>query len=74
MELAIRSVGNSAGIVLPKEVLNHLSVNKGDKLYLNKTEGGGYKLTSYNEEFANQIIMAEEIMREDRDILKALSK
>jgi putative addiction module antidote len=73
MELSIRSIGNSAGVVLPKEVLNRLRVGKGDKLYLIETEGG-YKLTPYNEEFAKQMSIAEDIMREDRDILKALAK
>ena len=73
MELVIRSIGNSAGVVLPKEVLNHLRVGKGDKLYLIETEDG-YKLTPYNEEFAKQMRIAEDIMREDRDILKALAK
>ena len=56
-----------------KEVLNHLRVDKGDKLYLTEIEDG-YKLTPYNEEFAKQMRIAEDIMREDRDILKALAK
>ena len=73
MELAIHSIGNVAGVVLPKEVLTRLSVGKGDKLYLIETEDG-YKLTPYNEEFAKQMRIAEDIMREDRDILKALAK
>ena len=60
-------------MVLPKELLNRLRVGKGDKLYLIETEDG-YKLTPYNEEFAKQMRIAEDIMREDRDILKALAK
>ncbi len=62
MELAICSIGNSTGIVLPQEVLNRLQVGKGDKLYLIETEDGGYKLTSHNENFAMQMQMAEDIM------------
>ena len=73
MELAIRSIGNSAGLVLPKEVLNRLRAVKGDKLYLIESEDG-YKLTPYNEKFAKQMSIAEDIMHEDRDILKALAK
>ena len=73
MELSIRSIGNSAGVVLPKEVLTRLRVGKGDKLYLIETEDG-YKLTPYNEEFVKQMRIAEDIMREDRDILEALAK
>ncbi len=46
MELAIRSMGNSAGVVLPKEVLNRLRVGKGDKLYSLETEEG-FKFSAF---------------------------
>ena len=71
--LKITTVGNSAGVVLPKEVMEKLRVSKGDVLYLVE-EKDGYRLTPYNEEFVEQMETAEEIMREDRDVLKVLSK
>lgn len=71
--LKITTVGNSAGVVLPKEVLEKLRVSKGDKLYLVE-EPGGYRLTPYDEEFVDQMNAAEDIMREDRDVLKVLAK
>ncbi|MCP4600099.1 MAG: AbrB/MazE/SpoVT family DNA-binding domain-containing protein [Proteobacteria bacterium] len=71
--LKITTVGNSAGIILPKDVLERLKVSKGDRLYLIE-EKDGYKLTPYDKEFVDQMEQAEEIMREDRDVLKVLAK
>ncbi len=71
--LKITTVGNSAGIILPKDVLERLKVSKGDRLYLIE-EKDGYKLTPYDKEFVEQMEQAEEIMREDRDVLKVLAK
>ncbi len=71
--LKVTTVGNSAGVVLPKDVLEKLRVSKGDLLYLVE-EPDGYKLTPYNKEFVDQMEVAEDIMREDRDVLKVLSK
>jgi len=67
------SIGNSAGIVLPKEVLARLNVKKGDTLYL--TEGPqGIRLVPFDEEFARQMEAAREIMRENRDVLQRLAE
>ena len=72
-ELKVITIGNSTGVVLSKEVMARLRVSKGDKLYAVETPNG-IELTAYNPEFANQMDMAEEIMREDRDVLKKLAK
>jgi putative addiction module antidote len=69
----ITAIGNSAGVILPKEVLDRLRVSKGDELHLVE-EPDGYKLTPYNREFAKQVDEAEKIMREDRDVLKVLAE
>ena len=71
--LKITTVGNSAGVVLPKEVLEKLRVSKGDFLYLVE-EPDGFKITPYDKAFVDQMEEAEKIMREDRDVLKVLSK
>jgi putative addiction module antidote len=71
--LKVTTVGNSVGVVLSKEILGKLRVNKGDMLYAIETENG-IELTPYNPEFAMQMDMAETIMREDRDILKKLAE
>lgn len=72
-ELKVTSIGNSAGIVLPKDLLAKLRVKKGDKLFAVETPSG-IELSSYDPEFAVQMNAAETIMREDRDILKKLAK
>jgi len=71
--LKVTTVGNSAGVILPKEILERLRVSKGDVLYLVE-EPDGFKLTPYNKEFVEQMDMAEDIMREDKDVLKVLAK
>ncbi|HEV2851198.1 MAG TPA: AbrB/MazE/SpoVT family DNA-binding domain-containing protein [Thermoanaerobaculia bacterium] len=72
-KLKVMTVGNSTGVVLPKEVLSRLKVEKGDVLYLTETPDG-YKITPYDEEFARQMEAAERVMRENRDVLRELAK
>ncbi len=67
------AVGNSTGIILPKEIVQRLRVEKGDMLYLVETPDG-IELTPYDREFAEQMEAAENIMREDRDVLKKLAE
>lgn len=69
----IIAIGNSAGIILPKEILARLNVKKGDSLYI--TEGSqGIRLVPFDEEFATQMEAAREVMRENRDVLKKLAE
>ncbi|MEX0814165.1 MAG: AbrB/MazE/SpoVT family DNA-binding domain-containing protein [Dongiaceae bacterium] len=71
--LKLTTVGSSTGFIVPKEVLTRLKLKKGDVLYLTETPDG-YRLTPYNPEFARQMELAERIMQEDRDVLRALAK
>ena len=71
--LKITKIGNSAGIILPKEVLARLRVDIGDDIYLSET-ADGLRVTASDPEFAALMDMAEGIMRKDRDILKVLAK
>jgi putative addiction module antidote len=71
--LKVTTVGNSAGVVLPREVLERLRVEKGDVLYVLETPNG-VELTPYNPEFAGQMEAAERVMREDRDVLRKLGE
>jgi putative addiction module antidote len=67
------AIGNSAGIILPKETLARLNVQKGDSLYL--TEGPeGVRITPFDQEFASQMEAAREVMRENRDVLQRLAE
>lgn len=71
--LKLTTVGNSVGVILPKEVLEKLRVSKGDTLYAVETPNG-IELTPYNPEFAKQMELAEKVMREDRDVLRKLAE
>ena len=71
--LKITTVGNSAGVVLPRELLEQLRVGKGDTLYVLDTPNG-VELTPYDPRFAEQMDTAEQIMHEDRDALRKLGE
>lgn len=73
MKLKITSIGNSAGVILPKELLARLRLNKGDELYAVETPDG-IRLTAFDPELAAQMEVAERIMREDRAVLRKLAK
>jgi putative addiction module antidote len=69
----LTTVGNSTGIVLPKDVLARLRVERGDLLYITDTPDG-IELRPYDPEFARQMEIAERLMRENRDVLKKLAE
>ena len=71
--LKITTIGNSAGVVLPREILSRLRVNKGDLLYAHETPNG-IELTPYDPELGKQMEAAEKVMREDRDALRKLGE
>ena len=74
LTLKVTTVGASAGFILPKEALAHLKARKGDSLYLTDTPDGGYRLTPYDPEFERQMHLAEDIMHDDREVLRQLAK
>jgi putative addiction module antidote len=71
--LKLTTIGNSTGVVLPKEVLQRLRVEKGDNLYMLETPNG-IELVPYDPAFVTQLEVAERVMREDRDVLKKLAE
>jgi putative addiction module antidote len=72
-KLKIRKFGNSAGVILPKNLLVRLRVGEGDTLYATDAPEG-VRLTAANPDFEATMAAAEKIMREDRDILRVLAK
>jgi putative addiction module antidote len=71
--LKITKIGNSAGVILPKELLARLRVGVGDTLYVTEAPDG-IRITTGDPDFAKQMEVLEQIMREDRDILRVLAK
>lgn len=73
MKLKITTVGNSAGVILPKELLARLRLEKGDALYAIELPDG-IKLTPFDPNLAEQMEVAERIMRKRRALLKKLAE
>jgi putative addiction module antidote len=69
----ITTVGNSVGIVLPKEVLGRLHVEKGDTVYITDAPDG-VRLSPYDPEFSRTLEVMEQVMRENRDVLRKLAE
>ena len=73
LKVKVTAIGNSMGIVLPKEALTKLKADKGDVLYL--VEGpDGLTLTPYQQDFDAQMRVAEKVMKKYRNALHALAK
>ena len=58
LELKLRKIGNSVGVVLPKEALARLNADDGDALYLTESTDGGFRVTATNPEFARKMKVA----------------
>ena len=71
--LKLTQIGNSVGVILPKEVLARLKLSKGDTLYVTETPDG-IALTPYDPSFEAQVELGREFMREYRDTFRALAK
>ena len=74
VELKLRKVGNSVGLVLPKEALARLNVEEGDAVYLTETTDGGFRVTANNPGFVEKMKVAERLSRRYRHALKELAK
>jgi putative addiction module antidote len=73
IEVKVTQIGNSLGIVLPKEALTHLGVEKGDRLTLVEQPGGIF-ISGLDPDFAKTIEIAEEGMRRYKNALTELAK
>lgn len=71
--LKLTQIGNSTGVVLPKEALEKLRVEKGDVIYLTETPEG-YSLTSYNQDLEDQMKAMQSVMKQYRNTLRELAK
>jgi len=69
----VTTVGSSVGIVLPKEILNRLHVEEGDTVYLTESPDG-IRISPYDATFAQKVEILEQVMRENRDVLKKLAE
>jgi putative addiction module antidote len=73
MRATVTQIGNSIGIILPKEAAARLKIKKGDSVFLSETPDG-YALSPYDPEFAAQMDAAQEGMAVYRNALRKLAE
>ncbi|ASR43400.1 transcriptional regulator [Xanthomonas citri pv. mangiferaeindicae] len=71
--LKLTRIGNSVGVVLPKDILSRLNLEAGDALYLSESPDG-YRLSPYDPEFERQMEVARKVMKRRRAALRELAK
>jgi len=71
--LKLTQIGNSVGVILPKDVLARLKLEKGDSVFLTDA-ANGVLLTPYDPEFEAQMDEARNIMKRRRNVLRELAK
>ena len=74
MKIEIKKIGNSDGLILPRELMQRLDLKRGQSLHVTELAGGGFQALPYDPDFAKTTELAEEIMDEYRDTLAALAK
>lgn len=74
LEIKLRKIGNSVGIVLPKEALAHLNLREGDKVCVTEAADGSLRLAATNAEFSRQMAVARDVMQRYRNTLRELAK
>jgi putative addiction module antidote len=72
--LKLTQIGNSLGVILPKEVLARMKVGKGDALFVTEAANGGFNLSPYDEQFQQQMDVARQVMKKRRHVLRELAK
>jgi putative addiction module antidote len=74
MKIEIKRVGNSDGLILPRELMQRLDLKRGQFLHLVELAGGGFQALPYDPDFEKTIEIADQVMDEYRDTLSALAK
>lgn len=74
IELKVRKLGNSLGVVLPKEVINRLHTGDGQPLFLVEALNGSYLITPYDPTFEKKMEKVEDIVSRYRNTLHVLAK
>ena len=72
--LKLTQIGNSVGLILPKEVLARMKLGKGDSVFLTEAANDGVTLTPYDPELEQQIKLGREFMHDYRDTFHQLAK
>lgn len=71
--LKLTQIGNSVGVILPKDILARLKLEKGDTVYVTEA-ADGVMMTPYDPDFEAQMVLAQSIMKKRRNVLRELAK
>ena len=74
MKLEVKRIGNSTGVILPKDLVTRLNLQQGQWLHVSEMADGGVRLTPYDPDFDQALAVVDDIMDEYRDTLRALAK
>ena len=74
MKIEIKKIGNSDGVILPRELMQRLDLKRSQQLHVTELAGGGFQALPYDPDFEKTMEIADEIMDEYRDTLAALAK
>jgi putative addiction module antidote len=74
IQLKVRKVGNSLGLILPAQVARALGVEEGGRIFLTEAPGGGFRFTPYDPEFSDAMKAAGAFMGRYRNALRELGK
>jgi len=74
MKIEIKKIGNSDGVLLPRELMQRLDLKRGQTLNITELPGGGFQALPYDPDFEKTMKIAEEVMDEYRDTLAVLAK
>jgi putative addiction module antidote len=72
--LQIKKIGNSVGLILPKDLLARLKLKEGDKLHVVEQTERGIKLSPYDPKHAKVMTIARQVMEEYKDTFRELAK
>jgi putative addiction module antidote len=74
MKIEIKRIGNSEGLILPRELMQRLGLKRGQRLSVTELAGGGFQALPYDPDFEKTMEVVDEIIDEYRDTLAALAK
>ena len=74
MKIEIKKIGNSDGLLLPRELMQRLDLKRGQELHITELAGGGFQAMPYDPDFEKTMEIADQIMDKYRDTLAALAK
>lgn len=74
MKIEIKKIGNSDGLLIPRELMQRLDLKRGQQLHITELPGGGFQALPYDPDFERTMELAEETMDTYRDTLATLAK